>query len=169
MASPNGLDAAIALQLFRSIAAHTNSYEGTTCNLHVPLSPGVIEAAAGLMRDKTFLSGGGMMFRTVNDDSLFRALLPEMTDRWTALGKPFFSVGIENPDGPPISISGSSGGISLGPADELRCEVIAQDKLFALVFGLQDPETLDLPGQAAAGIKVLVPQQRGTFLSADDF
>ncbi len=169
MASAQPLDEALCSRLLAAVAAHKGCTPGTKCRVHMPITDAVRLATQSLMHDVQAFSDGGMMFRTVNHDSMFRALLPEITDRWIRKGRPQFEVVFETADGPMVSLSSGDNGLVLANIKVETPGVISQDALFPLLFGLKKPGELLLPQSYNTITPILAPYSAGTFLSADDF
>jgi predicted N-acetyltransferase YhbS len=169
LASPQPLDGALCSRLLAAAAAHTGCTPGTKCRVHMPITDAVRLATTTLMHDVRAFSGGGMMFRTVNHDSIFRALLPEITDRWMREGRPQFEVVFETADGPKVSLTTRDNALVLGNVDLETNGIMSQGDLFPLLFGLKAPDELSLPQSADLVVPILAPGRAGTFLTADDF
>lgn len=169
MASPQPLDGSLCSRLMAAAAAHTGCTPGTRCRVHMPITDAVRLATQSLMHDVQAFSGGGMMFRTVNHDSMFRALLPEITDRWMRQGRPQFEVVFDTADGPKVLLKTGNNALVLGNGEGETNGIVSQGELFSLLFGLKAPHELSLPQSAKAAVQILAPGSAGTFLTADDF
>ncbi len=168
-ASLRPFDANLVSRLFRAAAEYTGCDDGVTCNIHVPPTSAVAHAAATLLLGLKGSHGGGMMFRIVNNDNLLMALLPEINDRWVEAGRPSVDLAIENPDGPPLSLTTDDHGLRLQLVSQPQNMVIPQASAFQLLFGLEEPSAVQLPTGTEAARALLSARCRGTYLTADDF
>jgi hypothetical protein len=108
------------------------------------------------------------MVRLLHRDNLLRGVLPELTDRWIAAGRPPGALTFATPYGP-TEFNANGHFLRVHASEDPKAKTLPQSALFGLLFGSLSPEEATEEAALHPLLHALFPAYGTVYWGADGF